>query len=145
MAKKKFITSANAEVTLNCALFPAGLKFQGFSTDNAWTTETVEQVVSQMGVDGHLSHGYVCSPTPITFTFSADSNTPERLGYLSAFEDTTKEVVLCQMTIKLKSLNQTIILTNGAMNNGQKLPAGERTLGNMPYTFTFESAVASPL
>lgn len=145
MTKSKFITSANAEVTLNCALFPAGLKFQGFSSDNAWSTDTVEQVVSQMGVDGKLSHGYVCSPTPITFTFSADSNTPERLDYLSTFQDTSKEVVLCQMIIKLKSLNKTIILTNGALNSSQKLPAGERTLGNVPYQFTFESAVAAPL
>jgi len=140
----KTITSANAEITLINELFPAGLKFEKFSTDNAWTTETVEQVVSQMGVDGHLSHGYVCNPVPITFTFSPDSDTAERLNYLSAVQDTTKGVITCQMVIKLKSLGQTFTLINGALNNGQKLPAGERVLGNVPYTFTFESAVSVP-
>lgn len=145
MAKKKFITSANAEVTLSNALFPAGLEFHGFSTDNAWATEVVEQIESRMGVDGHLSHGYKCLPTQITFTFSPDSDTAERLNYMSAFEDTTKEVVICQMTIKLKSLGVMVTLTNGAMNSNQKLPAGEQVLGNVPYAFTFESAISSPL
>lgn len=141
---KKTITSANAEVTLINELFPAGLKFEKFSTDNAWSTETVEQIVSQMGVDGHLSHGYVCNPVPVTFTFSPDSDTAGRLDYMAAAQDVSKGVILCQMVIKLKSLGKTITLMNGALNNGQKLPAGERVLGNVPYTFTFESAVPSP-
>lgn len=145
MARKFSITSANASVQLVCALFPAGLKFENFAVDNAWTQELIQQIEARMGVDGMISFGYTPSPKPISFQFQPNSATVDRLDYLVQAQDLAKEAIICQMVITLKSIKKIVTLTNGACITNKLLPNAARVLDPMQYDFTFESANVVPM
>lgn len=139
MARNFNITSANAKVVLTCALFPAGLQFENFSVDTAWTQDLVQQLEARMSVDGKLSFGYTPSPKLISFQFQPNSETVGSLDYLVQTQDLTQSPIVCQMIIELKSLGKVITLQNGACVSNKLLPNGARVLEPMQYDFAFEA------
>lgn len=133
------ITSANSKVTLTCALIPAGLQFHGYAADNAWTSEVVTSIESRMGADGKASFGYTPVMKNVTFHFSPDSDTIERLGYINQVQDTTMTPQICQMVIEVPSLGKTIFLKNGCMTGSTFFPSATKVLEPQDVTFNFES------
>lgn len=145
MARNFSITSANANITLICALFPAGLKFENFAVDNAASQELIQQLEARMGVDGYISFGYTPSPKPISFQFQPNSETVSRLDFLVQSQDLAKEAIVCQLAIELPSLKKIVTLTNGACTNNKLLPNVVKVLDPMQYDFVFESANVVPM
>lgn len=135
---RRDITSANSKVVLTCALFPAGLQFQGYAADNAWTTEVVNAIESRMGADGKASYGFTPVIHNITFHFSPDSDTIERLSYLNQVQNTTKTPQICQMAIEIPSLGKNIFLKNGCMTGSNYFPSAAKVLEPQDVTFNFE-------
>ena len=136
---KRDITSANSKTVLSCALIPAGLQFQGYAADNAWTTEVVNAIEARMGADGKASFGYTPVMQNITFHFSPDSDTIERLGYINQVQNTTKTPIICQLVIELPALGKTIFLKNGCMVGSTYFPSAAKVLEPQDVTFNFES------
>lgn len=145
MARKFSITSANASAQLVNVLFPAGLKFENFAVDNAWTQELIQQIEARMGVDGLISFGYTPSPKPISFQFQPNSATVDRLDYLVQAQDMAREAIVCQLVITLKSIKKVVTLTNGACVTNKLLPNGAKVLEPMQYDFVFESVNVAPM
>ena len=52
-----YLTSANSEfmITIN-DLYPVPQKLQGYSADDAFTTDAVAATETQVGVDGFVGH-----------------------------------------------------------------------------------------
>ena len=68
------LTAANAVITLTVPfLFPTPVQLQGFSADNIYDMDNVDQIETAMGVDGILSGGFVFNPVNQTFVLQADS------------------------------------------------------------------------
>lgn len=145
MARKFSITSANTNAQLVNSLFPAGLKFENFAVDNAWTQELIQQIEARMGVDGYISFGYTPSPKPISFQFQPNSPTVDRLDYLVQTQDLMQEAIVSQLVINLKSIKKIVTLTNGACVTNKLLPNGAKVLEPMPYDFIFESVNVAPM
>ncbi len=145
MARKFSITSANANAQLVNSLFPAGLKFENFAVDNAWTQELIQQIEARMGVDGYISFGYTPSPKPISFQFQPNSPTVDRLDYLVQTQDLMQEAIVSQLVINLKSIKKIVTLTNGACVTNKLLPNGAKVLEPMQYDFIFESVNVAPM
>lgn len=133
------ITSANSKTSLHNALFPAGLSFQGYAADNAWSTETVQTVEARMGADGKASFGYTPVLRNITFHFSPDSPTVERLGYLNQVQDSSNAPIIGQMVIEIPSLKKTVYLKNGCLVSSTYFPSAAKVLEPQDFTFNFES------
>lgn len=145
MARKFSITSANSNAQLVNSLFPAGLKFENFAVDNAWTQELIQQIEARMGVDGYISFGYTPSPKPISFQFQPNSPTVDRLDYLVQIQDLMQEAIVSQLVINLKSIKKIVTLTNGACVTNKLLPNGAKVLEPMQYDFIFESVNVAPM
>lgn len=145
MGRNFSITSANAKITLACALFPAGLSFENFAVDNAASQELIQQLEARMGVDGYISFGYTPNPKPLSVQFSPNSPTVDRLDYLVESQDLAREAIICNLVIELPSLKKRIILNNGACTNNKLMPNVVKVLDPMQYDFVFESAVVSPM
>lgn len=141
----KDITSANASVYLFASLFPAGLKFENFSADNAWASENYETVEHRMGVDGHMAAGYTPVEKTITFTFEANSPTLDGLDLLLQTTEVSKTPIFGQMVITLPSLKRTFTLVNCILTSFKLLPNADRVLAPREATFVCESITSLPL
>lgn len=141
----KDITSANASVYLFASLFPAGLKFENFSADSAWTSDNYETVEHRMGVDGHMAAGYTPVEKTITFTLEANSPTLDGLDLLLQTTEVSKTPIFGQMVITLPSLKRTFTLVNCILTSFKLLPNADRVLAPREATFVCESITSLPL
>lgn len=133
------ITSATAKVKLFCALTPAGLSFERYAADSAWSKETNTVIESRMGVDGKISFGYTPSVKTVNFEFQPDSPTLERLAYIIQTQNTTMKPIVCQVLIDLGSIERSFYLVNACITTGDILPAGGRVLEPVTISLSYES------
>ena len=133
------ITSATAKVKLFCALTPAGLSFERYASDSAWSKETNKVIESRMGVDGKISFGYTPSVKTVNFVFQPDSPTLERLAYIIQTQNTTMKPIVCQVLIDLGSIERSFYLVNACITTGDILPAGGRVLEPVTISLSYES------
>ena len=133
------ITSATAKVKLFCALTPAGLSFERYAADSAWSKETNKVIESRMGIDGKISFGYTPSVKTVNFVFQPDSPTLERLAYIIQTQNTTMKPIVCQVLIDLGSIERSFYLVNACITTGDILPAGGRVLEPVTISLSYES------
>ena len=68
------ITAANSKFALSITnLYMSPQLLQGYATDDAFTTDTPDLAETVMGVDGHLSAGYVFNAVNMTISIMPDS------------------------------------------------------------------------
>ena len=102
------ITSATATLILTVEnLYPAGVKIEGFSTDNSFAMDDDTIAETHRGVDGKMT-----SKTNMT-------------------------VLETSMQITVPALGKEFSLKNGVMISGHPVPSGEKVLGNTAWTFHF--------
>ena len=139
------ITSANSSVTLITALTPAGLKFEKYSADSAWSQDNYENVEHRMGVDGKMAVGFTPVEKSITFTFEADSPTLDGLDLIWQTTEATKAPIVANMVMTIPSIKKTISLSNGVLVGYKLIPNSDRVLAPKEATFVFESVNSVPL
>lgn len=141
----KDITSANSSAYLYGILFPAGLKFENFSTDGAWSSDNYETVEHRMGVDGHMAAGYTPVEKDITFTFEANSPSLDGLDLLWQTTEVSKTPMFGSIVITCPSINKTFTLVNCILTSYKLIPNAEKVLAPREATFTCESITSMPL
>ncbi|RWH57849.1 MAG: hypothetical protein EOQ81_14795 [Mesorhizobium sp.] len=108
------LTAANAVITLAVAnLFPTPFQLQGFSADNIYDLDSVDQVETAMGVDGILSGGFVYNPINQTFVLQADSPSIAFFETWAATQVQAKDVYTANGSTTLPSLGRSYISTKG--------------------------------
>lgn len=141
----KDITSANASAYLYMALFPAGLKFEQFSTDGAWTQDNYEIVEHRMGVDGKMAAGYTPVEKEITFQLEANSPTLDGLDLLMQTMEVSKNPMFGDIVITVPSLGRTYTLTNCLLTGYKLIPNAEKVLAPREASFVCETITSVPL
>lgn len=141
----KDITSANASAYLYMPLFPAGLKFEQFSTDSAWTQDNYEIVEHRMGVDGKMAAGYTPVEKEITFQLEANSPTLDGLDLLMQTTEVSKTPMFGNIVITVPSLGRTYTLTNCLLTGYKLIPNAEKVLAPREASFVCESITSVPL
>ena len=139
------ITSANSKVKLFSALTPAGLSFEGYSSDAGWASEAVQIAEARMGIDGKVSFGYTPNPVPMTFTFQPDSQTIDQLNNIVTSSVVNKKPYFVQLIIEMPAIGKSFNCANGAITTAKILPDGSKVLEPQTYTITFQSVTPSPL
>lgn len=131
------ITSANSKVKLFSALTPAGIDFEQYSADSAWTKEMQTVIQSRKGVDGKISFGYDASVVrTLSFVFQPNSPTLDKLNLIMATQNTSRSPIVCQLVIEIPSIGYTFTCENFACINDTILGAGAKVLE--PVTVSFE-------
>lgn len=134
------ITSADSTLIMIIEnLYPAGIKFEQYSTDSAFAMGDEEYAETRMGVDWYMVAGAINNPKQITVTLEPSSPT---IPYLEAWmraERTNKKKYWCSATINIPSLQKTFVFKNGVIKAGKMMPDANRTLQPRSYVFDFES------
>ena len=140
------ITSANSVFTLVVAgLFPAPVQLQGYASDKAFTTEAIDLVEVQMGVDGRMTAGFVPNPVKQTITLQADSPSKDIFTALIQAMKTAREVFYVSGSIALPSTGESFTLTRGILTNAKQIPDAQKVLQPVDYVITWESVNRSLL
>lgn len=141
----KDITSANATAYLYCTLFPAGLKFENFSTDGAWSQDAYETVEHRMGVDGKMAAGYTPVEKDITFHLEANSPTLDGLDLLWQTTEVSQTPYFGSIVVTCPSIKKTYTLVNVILTSYKLLSDADKVLAPRDAVFTCESVTSAPL
>lgn len=141
----KDITSATAKIKLISAVTPAGVNFEQFSADSAWSKDVSKVIESRMGVDGKISFGYTPVVRTASFTFQPNSPTLSALQLIVSTQNTAMKPIVCQLIISLGSVEKTFMINNACITNGDLLPAGSNVLDPVEVNIEYESIEAMKL
>jgi hypothetical protein len=139
------ITSANSSAVAHCKFFPAGLKFEQYSADGAWTQDAYQTVETRMGVDGKMSAGYTPMEKEITFSFQANSPTLDGLDIIWQTTEVSKTPEFLQIIIECPSIKKRFVLANCVLMNYKLIPNAQKVLEPVDATFRCESISSDPM
>lgn len=138
------ITSANSILNITVpGLYNTPVKIERYGTDAAIAPEQINPVVAEKGVDGHTSFGYMPTNKVLTITIAADSPSRAVFDDWIAYQDSTREVVLCNAELTLPAIGRKYTGLRGGITAATPMPTAGTTLQATTYTITFDEWTAS--
>lgn len=139
------ITSANSAFSLAVTnLYPAPQRIQGYAADDAFSSDAVEMAEIVMGVDGHMSGGFVFNPTELKVAIMPDSPSLEFFENWMTAQRTAREVYYCNGSISVPSIKRKYSLMNGILKSGNKMVNAKKVLEAVTFTIAFEQVIGEP-
>lgn len=140
------LTTANSALTLQVrGLFPAPQAIQGYATDDSFAVDDVSPVEVQMGVDGHLSAGYVPYPTVLTIMLQADSPSTAMFDAVLAAQKSAKEAYVMDGTMILQGTSEKYTFVRGFLTSATPSATAKKVLQPRRFQITFENHSKAPL
>lgn len=140
------ITSADAKFRLTIpGVILVPTLVEGFASDDAFMTESVQIGETMIGVDGKMSSAFVPFITPQTITLQASSPSIDTFNLWVGAELVGKTIFQAQAIIQLPALSRQYIFTNGTLHDAKLLPDGKRVLQPVQYVIHWESVQPAPL
>lgn len=139
------LTAANSVVAMTVeGLFPAAQVWQGYSADDAYDFEAVENGEYSMGIDGKLSAGFVYNEVPFTGTFQADSPTLALFEQIYQYEQENRTKLQINITVTQVATGKRYDLKSGFMRSF-KAASAKKILQPGVAAFVFARLQPSPL
>ena len=133
------ITAANAIFYLSVpGLYDSPVRIEQFGTDAMVSVAQNNPVVAQKGIDGHTSFGWVPTNREVTITLAADSPSLRLFEDWANYQETVREVMVCNAEFVIPSINRKIIGTRGGMTASQAHPNAAQTLQASGFVITFD-------
>lgn len=143
---EKTITAANSVFMLSIPeLYPIPQRLEGYTADAAFDTDTAEPAEVVMGVDGHMSAGYVPFLTRQTINIMPDSDTSIIFEDWLQAQKTRREVLYCFGEITLPNLFRAYTLNKGVMTSVVQIPGVRRVLQGRSFQITWFSIDPVPV
>ena len=140
------LTAANSVIMLIIpGLYPVPQQIQGYAADDVMTMEAYAPVETLMGVDGHLSGGWVPVPKPMTISLQADSASVTIFESWNAAQQAIREVYTADALITLPSISRLYTCTRGFLTNYPPSPDVRRILQPRRFQITWESILSAPI
>lgn len=134
------ITAANAVFTLAVnGVFNVAQQLQQFSADDVFDTEAVESAEIMMGVDGHLSAGFVFVAVKQSITLQADSPSNLIFEAWQQAQKTARDLFFAQGGVILPSVGRAYTMTRGVLTSYPPIPDAKKVLQPRKYGITWES------
>jgi hypothetical protein len=122
------LTTANSAIAATIeALYPSAIALRGFSADDAYDPEAVENGEYSYGIDGTLSAGFVFNEVPLVITLQADSPSIQYVENVWGYEFTNRTKLGWDLTITATALSRRYEYKGGFMRS-YKAPAGKKIL-----------------
>lgn len=146
MATGLTITAANSILLLGIdGLYPVAQQLQGFGPDRIFGIDDVTPTETAMGVDGHMSIGFVFTTVTQNVTLQADSPSNEIFEQWYANQLKLREALVATGQIQLPSLKRKYAMMRGALTRYAPTAAGNRVMQARQYQITWERIEAAPL
>lgn len=140
------ITAANSQFSLAIAdLYPSPQTLQGYAADDAFSTESVDIAETVMGIDGHLSGGFVFNPTQQTITIMPDSPSLEIFENWQSATKAVREVYVANAVIILPAIDRKFTLKRGFLVGAPPITSVRKTLQPLQYRVHWESVTGEPI
>lgn len=139
------LTGASAVITLSIqSLFPNPIQLQGFAADDVFDIDAIEIAETQMGVDGHLSAGYVNKEVKQTYSLMADSDSNDIFEAWAQQQRAQVDAFVANGRTNIRATGRTYIMTRGFLTSFQVAPSTGKLLKPRKYTITWESVNSTP-
>lgn len=139
------ITAANSILLLSVqGLYDVPQQLQGFAADDVFDTESMVPAETAMGVDGHLSGGFVFVPVRMNIALQADSDSNLVFENWLAAMMKAREVYVADAQVQLPAVQRKYVLTRGFLTSHPPTPAARRTLQSRRYQITWERISPAP-
>lgn len=133
------ITAANSVFTLSIeSVYPTPVRLQGYSTDDAFTTEAVTSAEVVKGVDGRMSSGWLPTLKVMTITLQADSASILVVENWNAAQEIIREILKAQATILLPATGRKYTCSNGILSSYVPITGVQKTLQARPFSITWD-------
>ena len=141
------ISSSNSTFTLNVpAVFAAAVALQGYSTDDAFSTQQVDIAETFVGVDGKFSAGVVPYLVKQEIMFQADSPSITLMEQWLSAMAAAQQAYFGNATILLPSIAKQYVLGPGILSRITPIPQAKKVLQPVTYEITWQGpVVAAPL
>lgn len=142
---RKTITSANSIFTLSVEGLYAGVRIQGYSAEMAFDMEPQQIAETQVGVDDHMSAGYVPHILPMNIQLQADSDSIEIFDTTYLYMKSRREIVWLTGTIEVPSTHQSYAMGEGIMVNYQPISNHARVQAPKRFTINWHNVLSSKI
>lgn len=140
------ITAADAKILLSITgLFDVPQLLQGFSVDDVFDVPSLSRKEVQMGVDGHMSAGFINVVVPMGIMLNADSPSNLLFEAWDAAEVALQGTYFANGIVRLPAIQRTYALTKGVLTEYSPAPAAKKVLQPRKFTITWEKIVGAPL
>jgi len=140
------ITSATAQFALSVGgLYPQPQNIHGYSSDDAFEGEAVENAEVVMGVDANMSVGWVPNPVKQIIVLQADSDSIDIFNNWGVTQQGLKEVLIAQATIYIPGTGYKYALSKGVLTSWRPLPQLKKVIQPQRYEITWERVVGALL
>lgn len=138
------VTAANVVLTITVpGLYDSPQQFSGYSTDKVWSTDALKLAETMMGVDGHLSAGYVPNPVPFTISLQADSLGVDIFDNIIQNTQQQRECYRVSGSISVPATGKVYRGVNGVVETTKIIPDASKVLQAQEYTITWERLTAT--
>lgn len=140
------LTSANAVFMLTIPdLFPVPQQLQQFAADDIFSTNPLASAEVSMGVDGHLSAGFVFVPVPQSINLQADSPSCDIFDNWWGASQTVRDAYIANGVVVITAVQRKWTLTRGVLTSYPPMPDGGKILKPRRFEITWESIVPSTI
>lgn len=140
------ITSADAVILLAVnTVFPTAVQLQGFDVDDVYDMPSIDNAETKMGVDGHLSAGFIFVPVEQMITLQADSASNALFEQWYGQEQALKQKFFAQGIVSLNSTGRKYTMVNGVMVSYSPAPAAKRVLQARKFGIRWEAIYTAPV
>jgi hypothetical protein len=144
MANPKSITAANSIFLLSIGgIYPVPQLLQGYAADAAFAFNEVNPAEVVMGVDGHMSAGYVPYVTEQTISIMPDSPSLVLFETWLQANNTARETFFADGHIELPSIGRKFILSRGVLTGAKSAPDVKKVLQAIEYKITWNTVAPS--
>lgn len=134
------LTSANSALAIAVAgLFNSPQSIQGYSVDDSFAVDDVNDVETAMGVDGFLSAGFTPVAKLLTIMLQADSPSIAIFDAWIKAQLAAREVYVCSGSISIPGVSKKYAMTRGFLTSYTLLPANKKILQPQKFAITFQS------
>lgn len=139
------ITAANAIFTLAIpGIFATPQQLQGFSADDIFDTESIEQLEESMGIDGILTAGFKFVPIPQSVSLQADSISVPIFDAWAAAQQVGIDAFPAFGQVALPSLKKKWALNKGYLKTWPPMPSAGKVLKPLKYGLVWGQMIPQP-
>jgi hypothetical protein len=132
------ITSANSGYILVIpGVFPSGVQLQGYRVDEAFDTEAVDAIETQIGVDGTGVGGWIPREIPQTVTLLGSSPSNDVFEQWQAAQDAIQEVIYASGVIRLPSLSKQFSMARGVFKRPKPIADVKKVIQPQAHVITW--------
>ncbi|MGF6604575.1 hypothetical protein P3T23_009331 [Paraburkholderia sp. GAS448] len=136
------ITSANSAFSIAVTnLYPVPQNVQGYAADDAFSAEALDIAEIVMGVDGHMSGGFIFNPAMLKVAIMPDSPSLPIFENWMTFQRTAREVFYANGSIAIPSISRKYTLQNGILKSGNPIVNAKKFLEYVSFVIAFERII----